>query len=164
MEMEKDLRLYYELVERMVVMKKKLFAVIAAAMTGLCCLAAPVSAEQTCKMGDVNMDGEIDLGDAQLALKEYTVCTLGQKEHWLPEEQIGLAMVADRSKLVIDPEQDYLHRASDYFKDHVSLNDANAILQYFGLASAYPSMPDELDVVTFAKDISGYRRAYQLHT
>ena len=164
MKMEKDLRLYFELVERMVVMKKKLFAVIAAAMTGLCCLAAPVSAEQTCKMGDVNMDGEIDLGDALLALKEYTVCTLGQKEHWLPEEQIGLAMVADRSKLVIDPEQDYLHRASDYFKDHVSLNDANAILQYFGLASAYPSMPDELDVVTFAKDISGYRRAYQLHT
>ena len=146
MEMEKDLRLYYELVERMVVMKKKLFAVIAAAMTGLCCLAAPVSAEQTCKMGDVNMDGEIDLGDAQLALREFTYHTLGQKkDKWLSDEQIQLAMIVESK-----------YRNANAM-DCVDLQDAWFILKYYTVGMGEAQEPDT-DIVAWCSQLIEARR------
>ena len=109
-------------------MKKKIFAVLAAAVTGLCCLAAPVSAESQYRMGDVNRDGQIDLGDAQLALKEYTAVRIGQYPLGtvLDDEQRSLAMVTDRS---------ILKENAEYAQDHVVLEDVFILLSYFSLES-----------------------------
>ena len=58
-------------------MKKKLFAMLAAG-TMLCgMLTAPVSAAETSyQMGDVNMDGAVDVADAQMTLQEYVMLVL----------------------------------------------------------------------------------------
>ena len=105
-------------------MKKKIFAAFAAAVTGLCCLAAPVSAESQYQMGDVNRDGQIDIGDAQLALKEYTAVRIGQYPLGtvLDDEQRSLAMVTDRSILTEN---------ADYAKDHVVIEDVYILLSYY---------------------------------
>ena len=52
-------------------MKKTLFAAIAAGAMLCGMLTAPVSAAETYQKGDVNMDGIVDVGDAQLILIEY---------------------------------------------------------------------------------------------
>ncbi|MCQ2408206.1 MAG: hypothetical protein MJ065_06720 [Oscillospiraceae bacterium] len=47
-------------------------ALTAALMLGST-MAAPVSAAETCKKDDVNMDGEITVADAQFAIMDYTM-------------------------------------------------------------------------------------------
>ena len=105
-------------------MKKKIFAALAAAVTGLCCLAAPVSAESQYRMGDVNRDGQVELADAQWALKEYTAVRIGQYPLGtvLDDEQRSLAMVTDRS---------ILKDNAEYAQDHVVISDVCTILAYY---------------------------------
>ena len=76
-------------------MKKKLFAVLAAG-TMLCgMLTAPVSAAETkYQTGDVNMNGAVDIEDAQLTLREYVMLVLTRHtEGVLTPEQRELALV-----------------------------------------------------------------------
>jgi len=76
-------------------MKKKLFAALAAG-TMLCgMLTAPVSAAETkYQMGDVNMNGAVDIEDAQLTLREYVMLVLTRHtEGVLTPEQRELALV-----------------------------------------------------------------------
>ena len=76
-------------------MKKKLFAALAAG-TMLCgMLTAPVSAAETkYQTGDVNMNGVVDIEDAQLTLREYVMLVLTRHtEGVLTPEQRELALV-----------------------------------------------------------------------
>ena len=69
-------------------MKKKLFAALTAAlMLGSTTMAAPVSAAETYKKGDVNMDGDITVADAQLVLEQFTVFFCGKVEGCVDYEQ-----------------------------------------------------------------------------
>ena len=126
-------------------MKKKIFAALAAAVTGLCCLAAPVSAESQYRMGDVNRDGIINLEDAILALKEYTAVKIGQYPLGtvLDDEQRSLAMVTDRS---------ILEENAEYAQDHVVLEDVFILLSYYThfTLGHYPNK-DNLDAAEFGK-------------
>ena len=124
-------------------MKKKIFAAFAAAVTGICCLAAPVSAESQYRMGDVNRDGKIGLSDVQLALKEYTAVQIGKYPLGtvLDDEQRSLAMVADRNKLKGNAE---------YAQDHVVIQDVYILLSYY---TFYLGAEDgeKLDVAEFSE-------------
>ncbi len=78
-------------------MKKKLLAAIAAGAMLCGMLTAPVSAAETYQKGDVNMDGVVDIADAQLVLQEYCEIVVVQKnEGVLTEQQRGLATVFPR--------------------------------------------------------------------
>ena len=126
-------------------MKKKFFAVLAAAVTGICCLAAPVSAESQYRMGDVNRDGKIGLSDAQLAFKEYTAVRIGQYPLGtvLDDEQRSLAMVTDRSIVKGDAE---------YAKDHVVIEDVYILLSYYTYFTLGRfENKDNLDAAEFGK-------------
>ncbi|MBR3269101.1 MAG: hypothetical protein IKI58_10335, partial [Oscillospiraceae bacterium] len=64
---------------------RKLFAFLSAAVLGCCTLGGTAFAEETepvdlsqYQMGDITMDGQVDLDDAQLALRTY-VFMLAQK-------------------------------------------------------------------------------------
>ena len=75
-------------------MKKKLFAAIAAGAMLCGMLTAPVSAAETYKKGDVNMDGVIDVEDAQLVLQEYAMVMVAKHDKGiLSSEQYALAQV-----------------------------------------------------------------------
>lgn len=79
-------------------MKKKIFAALAAAAMLCSFLAAPASAAETYKMGDVNMDGTVDLTDAMLVLEEYVLVVLTDYETGvLTEEQCKLATLAPKA-------------------------------------------------------------------
>ena len=122
-------------------MKKKAFAVFAAALTALCCLAAPsAAAESQYQMGDVNRDGRVSLNDAQLALREYCTSTLGQHPlgTFLDDEQRALAMVGDRSTM------------SEEAQDHVVFQDALMILWYYTCYVAQIT-DDSVGVIEFYK-------------
>ena len=67
-------------------MKKKLFAAIAAGAMLCGMLTAPVSAAETYQKGDVNMDGSVDVGDAQRILTEYVWFMLGIGCTFTPEQ------------------------------------------------------------------------------
>ena len=130
-------------------MKKKAFAVFAAALTALCCLAAPsAAAESQYQMGDVNRDGMVSLLDAQWALTEYVQVTLGRQPVGtvLDDEQRKLAMVADRESLITDRE---------YAEDHVVIMDCGVILAYFcRVTMCHVPKYEGMDVVEFGKDTS----------
>ena len=69
-------------------MKKKLFAALAAALMLGSTMAAPVSAAETYKKGDVNMDGEITVADAQMILREYANhIVVGRNPEFTPEQE-----------------------------------------------------------------------------
>ena len=101
-------------------MKKKLFAALAAMMLLGTAMAAPVSAEETYRKGDVNMDGEITAEDAQLVLWEYTAAMLGLGCS-LTEEQLELASISGSTV------KDYKTKKILPF----SCYDAQVILHYY---------------------------------
>ncbi|MBR6107208.1 MAG: hypothetical protein IKQ39_04285 [Oscillospiraceae bacterium] len=81
-------------------MKKKILAILSAAVLGCCALTATAFAEetaapeteQTYQPGDVDMDGEITAKDALMALQDY-VDQLANKESRLIEQQLSLSVV-----------------------------------------------------------------------
>ena len=122
-------------------MKKKVFAVFAAALTALCCLAAPsAAAESQYQMGDVNRDGKVRLQDAAMALREYCTSTLGQHPlgTYLDDEQRALAMVGDRSTM------------SEEAQDHVVFQDALMIMAYYS-ANLAQIIDDSVGLTEFYK-------------
>ena len=77
-------------------MKKKIIAALCAAIMAVCGLCAPVSAESTYKKGDVNMDGKVDVDDAQLILQEYCCAGVVAMPLSFTEEQMELAAITGR--------------------------------------------------------------------
>ncbi len=116
-------------------MKKKLFAALAAALLLGGTMAAPVSAAETYKKGDVNMDGEITVADAQMIQMEYTSHILaGQDPEFTPEQE-ELAGVL---------EQTYPFWYSFRESTPYSLADAQCILMYYAAEiSGNHSDPEE---------------------
>ena len=105
---------------------RKLFAFLSAAVLGCCTLGGTAFAEETepvdlsqYQMGDITMDGQVDLDDAQLALRTY-VFMLAQKDVkeclGVTEEQIKLADVI---------------RYSTEKNSHLDAADAHVILEYY---------------------------------
>ena len=124
-------------------MKKKLFAAFAAALMLGSTMAAPVSAAETYKKGDVNMDGVIGLEDAMLVLQEYTAVAVAALPHSLTEEQLQLARVHPEAKRT---------RSSD---GHL-VDDAWTILMYY-TASITDSAVSEQDIDSWIADYWGLK-------
>ena len=135
-------------------MKKKLFAALTAAlMLGSTTMAAPVSAAETYKKGDVNMDGDITVADAQLVLEQFTVFFCGKVEgcvdyeqhkdesdylyYHLTEEQEPLAAITGGTTNSLVPE---LHADSPF---HVL--DAQCILIYSTNKLVGNEVPDDIE-------------------
>ena len=105
-------------------MNRKVFAALAAVMMLLVCMAAPVSAaeaEPKYQMGDVNMDGRVDLTDSMQALAYYCEC-ISFLESSLTPQQLVLGNVDGKTDLI--------------WKDEskpalVGLSDAMLILDYY---------------------------------
>ncbi len=105
---------------------RKLFAFLSAGVLCCCALGGTAFAEETepvdlsqYQMGDINMDGQVDLDDAQLALRTY-VFMLAQKDVkeclGVTEEQIKLADVI---------------RYSTEKNSYLDVADAKVILEYY---------------------------------
>ena len=106
---------------------------------------APKKNEAREILGDINRDGQIDLKDATLVMKEYTAVQIGKHPLGtvLDDEQRSLAMVADRSIVKGDAE---------YAKDHVVLEDVFIILAYYGYYEiGRHENKDNLDAAEFGK-------------
>ena len=101
-------------------MKKKLFAAIAAGAMLCGMLTAPVSAAETYQKGDVNMDGVIDVEDAQLVLQEFTWAMVGI-DYGLTNEQLELASIVGKTTKIYRSEKEI----------PIGLLDANVILLYY---------------------------------
>ena len=121
-------------------MKKKLFAALAAALMLGSTMAAPVSAAETYKKGDVNMDGEITVADAQMILTEYVYAYLSGNEATFTAEQAELAAVLNTK---------YINRFGDEFS--FSASDAMAVLQF----AAANMVKNDLDSDSFFENIWG---------
>jgi hypothetical protein len=92
-------------------MKKKLFAALAAALLLGSTMAAPVYAAETYKKGDVNMDGEITVADAQMIL-DYEAKLLN-RELSIPVADVSGDGVIDSNDAVLI--QQYLAGKLDKF-------------------------------------------------
>lgn len=121
--------------------KTRMFAALAASAMLLSALPVPAGAEQTYKTGDVNMDGEVSVEDAMLALKEYTFYNVAQMEHQITDEQIRLADVTD----------DTLFSTQGQRRGTVTAVDAQTILMYYTECVA-DSMLKERDIFDWAKE------------
>lgn len=119
-------------------MKKKLLAAIAASALLCGVLSAPVSAAEY-KKGDINMDGEITVEDAQLAAKDYVEYLLAGNSHILTDEQLILGNVDG----VVDE--------FDTRKNPVSVSDAQIILCYYTDCLANSSI-SKLDITDYVKE------------
>lgn len=124
-------------------MKKKLFAALAAALLLGGTMAAPVSAAETYKKGDVNMDGVIGLEDAMLVLQEYTAVVVAHLPHDLTDEQLQLARVHPEIKRTLS-------------SDEHLLDDAWTILMYY-TASITDSAVLEQDIDSWIADYWGLK-------
>lgn len=98
-------------------MKKKLLAAIAAGAMLCGMLTAPVSAAETYQKGDVNMDGVVDVTDAQLILMDYTQ-VMSLMDGILTSEQREIGNVDEKTET-----KDYVCIAS--------VEDANWVLRYY---------------------------------
>ncbi len=121
--------------------KTKLLAVLSAAMLGCCAFGGTAFAEETepvdysqYQLGDITMDGVVDVEDAQVALQIYTdrlaLIDVIAKGHYT-EEQIALGNVdgiTDDIFGILSP---------------VSIDDAYFILLYYSerLSEKKPEMP-----------------------
>lgn len=129
---------------------KKALAALAAAVLLCCTLISPVSAEETCQMGDVNMDGVVDLVDSQLVLEDFTEI-MCRKEGILSEEQRVLGNVDGAYR------ESYANPNAIYICDVV---DSQLILLYYVTHMCNPETTME-DVtgqtITFTEAWQQYR-------
>ena len=123
-------------------MKKKLFAAIAAGAMLCGMLTAPVSAAETYQKGDVNMDGVVDVADAQLALLEYTFAIVGV-DYGLNSEQLELASITGSMTKIFNSEQVI----------PIGVSDANVIFMYYVHKQVVDS--SAVDIVSY------YNKIYQ---
>jgi len=110
--------------------KTKLLAVLSAAMLGCCAMggtafaevAEPVDDSQY-QLGDINLDGEVDVDDAQYAQTIFTqmlACHDVIAKGWYTEEQIALGNVDGK----------YLDTGDGWLLP-VDVEDAQLILMYY---------------------------------
>ena len=108
---------------------KKLFAILSAAMLGCCALGGTAFAEETepldltqYQMGDINIDGEVDVEDAQIALQLYSDYLAGYSAD---ESYQRAGITAEQAKLgdIVSESA-----ATDCLND---LSDAFYILSYY---------------------------------
>ena len=106
-------------------MKKKIFAALTAGLMLCGMLTAPVSAAETeVQMGDVNMDGAVDIADAQLVLADY-VHLMCFSESKLTEEQQALGNVDNKTSTM------KLKHMDEPVMLQADLQDAVLILGYY---------------------------------
>ncbi len=104
-------------------MKKKLFAALAAGAMLCGMLTAPVSAAETkYQTGDVNMNGAVDIEDAQLAL-QFWCTSIAYKQGDLTEEQQALGNV--------DGEVTTIKWEKGQIDTPISMRDAQILLIYY---------------------------------
>lgn len=116
-------------------MKKKLFAALSAALLLGSTAVSPVSAAETYKKGDVNMDGKVDVEDAQLVLIESVNHICAGRDPEFTQEQEELAGVL---------EQTYPFPFSFRESTPYSLADAQCILMYYSAKiSGYDWEPED---------------------
>lgn len=115
-------------------MKKKLFAAITAGAMLCGMLTIPVSAAESYQKGDVNMDGVVDVADAQLILDTYVLFfTCGECE--LTDAQIQLASITNRT-------------TSDSSANNtipLNISDAQVVLWYATDMIAKLPVPDNIE-------------------
>ena len=131
-------------------MKKLLTTLTAAVMLGTL-LTAPVSAEETYKMGDVNMDGFIGADDAQLVLMDYLnyYIMLIPNSRRLTEEQVKLGNIDQRTDAEDFQSWDGTIR---YHETEISGTDAQLILScYLETALVNPDA-EQPDALTWARE------------
>ncbi|MBQ8920553.1 MAG: hypothetical protein IJ060_00110 [Oscillospiraceae bacterium] len=109
---------------------KKLLAILSAVMLGCCALGGTAFAEETepvdysqYQLGDINLDGEVDIEDAQIAQQFYTDYYLAKKplgttlaSHGITEEQLKLGDIINYTNVTDYP---------------VTIEDAYLILSYY---------------------------------
>lgn len=105
-------------------MKKKLFAAITAGAMLCGMLTIPVSAAESYQKGDVNMDGIVDVKDAQLALEDYVEGLCGRRSE-LTDEQRNLGNVTGKTDIIIMPV------SQTEFELVIDIIDAQLILRYY---------------------------------
>ena len=116
-------------------MKKKLFAAIAAGAMLCGMLTAPVSAAETYQKGDVNMDGVVDIADAQLIQQEYTDFLCSNKYSFTPEQLQLSSITGITTKGVHDGAE-----------IPFSVADAQVVFSYATDVISELSVPDTVDV------------------
>ena len=109
---------------------KKLLAILSAAMLSCCALGGTAFAEETepvdysqYQLGDVTMDGVVDVEDAQYALQIYADMMVGQDyiaKGWYTEEQIALGNVDGKTYVT-----------KEGFLVSVDVEDVQLILMYY---------------------------------
>ena len=108
--------------------KTKLLAALSAAMLGCCAMGGTAFAEETepvdyskYQMGDINLDGEVDIDDAQIALRLYTEYLVGRT---VEESCLRNGITAEQAKLgdIVS------YKGTDLSND---LSDAFYILSYY---------------------------------
>jgi len=108
--------------------KTKLLAVLSAAMLGCCAMGGAAFAEETepvdyskYQMGDINLNGEVDIDDAQIALRLYTEYLVGRTAE---ESYLRNGITAEQAKLgdIVS------YKGTDLSND---LSDAFYILSYY---------------------------------
>ncbi len=109
--------------------KNKLFAALSAAMLGCCAMGGTAFAEETepvdyskYQLGDINLDGVVDVEDAQIALRLYTEYLAGRT---VEESCLRNGITAEQAKLGNIVNETY---SGD---ELVTVEDAFLILVYY---------------------------------
>lgn len=110
-----------------------MFAIITAATMACGILLAPVSETNSYQKGDVNMDGVVDVADAQLALLEYTFAIVGV-DYGLKSEQLELASITGSMTKIFNSEQVI----------PIGVSDAQVILRYATDRIAQLQVPNDI--------------------
>ena len=148
--------------------KTKLFAVLSAAMLGCCAMGGTAFAEETepvdysqYQLGDITMDGVVDVEDAQLALQCYTNALAHHPFEQIPYEQQLLGCV---KKFVVSYHIEYAQE--DCTRDSIeviTVEEVQSITEYYvqcGLAEK-TDMPYEKWLETSENDQAAFARLYQ---
>ena len=115
-------------------MKKKMFAALTASLMLCGMLTAPVSAAETYKKGDVNMDGVIDIADSQLVIKAYCYALAGKVSDLSPE-QLELGAINGKATVISGTEQTI----------PISVTDSQVLLIYATMKTAHIEVPDSIE-------------------
>lgn len=126
-------------------MKKRFCAAIAAVMMLGTILAMPASAAETYQKGDVNMDGKIDVEDAQLVLQAYVEYFTGNS-CILNDDQIALANITGTTTMNPDTKEEVLFSGSD----------ARIILVYWTFRDVTHEIEPDISIDDFYKDFSNF--------
>ena len=111
-------------------MKKKKFAALTASLMLCGMLTAPVSAAETeLQMGDVNLDGVVDVSDAQLLLLDYASLMVGNE---------GILTAEQREIGNVDGEENPVTHSQTL--SPVDVRDAQLVMSYYCIHLVKPDV------------------------